>query len=275
MNIIKTTLKIGATAPFKILHMSDTHLTETDSADSAARVKFAGDRRNAHFKTGYEDLLFAKEYIKKTGYKLIHTGDLVDFITPENLRLSKEFSQQEGVLFIAGNHEIHTCPNNVFCDEDFKKDLEKRKTTLNEVNGYFSNDIDFFCEEINGVYLIGINNYDYQISKQNLLKLKEIASKGLPCLVFAHIPLYNEELYSRMHGALLSIPEELFLGKPPFIIYEQKADETTREAVEFINNCEQIKCFICGHLHFDYESAEGFKKQLITGVGSLREITVE
>lgn len=275
MNIVKTTLKVGATKPFTILHMTDTHLTETDSNDSAERVEFAKKRRDAYFGTACADVEFAKEYIKKTGYKLIHTGDLLDFITPENLRVSENFIKETNATIIAGNHEIHTCPNNVFCDEDFTKDLEKRESTLADVDKYFSNNIDFFCEQINGVNLIGLNTYDYQISENNFKKLKEIVQEGLPCILFQHIPIYNEEIFNRMRGALLAIPDEILMKKRPFEIFEQQANETTKQAVEFINNCDAIKCVVCGHLHFNYESSPEYKKQLITGIGSLREITIE
>ena len=38
MNIIHTTLNIGATAPFKIIHLSDTHLTYADLRDGQRKV---------------------------------------------------------------------------------------------------------------------------------------------------------------------------------------------------------------------------------------------
>ena len=38
MNIIHTTLPIGATAPFTIIHLSDTHLTYADLRDGQRKV---------------------------------------------------------------------------------------------------------------------------------------------------------------------------------------------------------------------------------------------
>ena len=42
MNIIHTTLNIGATAPFKVLHLSDTHLTYADLRDGQRKVDLIG-----------------------------------------------------------------------------------------------------------------------------------------------------------------------------------------------------------------------------------------
>lgn len=276
MKIVENTLKIGAQKPFKFLHMTDTHLTLTDSNDSAERVAFAKQRRDAYFSTADECLEFAQNYCEKTGYPLIHTGDLVDFITPANLNKSKQFAEKTEMLFIAGNHEIHTCPNNVFCEEDFTLDLYNKQKNLASTNEYFTNDIDFFLREINGVNLVGINNYDYRISAGNFAKLKSVAAKGKPIILFMHIPLYEQELYERMGGALLSIPDSLMNSQREFIKFEQQADETTKEAAEFIRNCPEIKCTVCGHLHFDFESPNDSKiKQYVTGMTTLREFTVE
>lgn len=276
LNIIKSTIKVGAKRPFTFLHMTDTHLTRTNSGDTSERAAFAKQRRDAYFKTADEELEFAQNYSEKTGYPIIHTGDLVDFITQENLIVAREFAQKTDMLFIAGNHEIHTCPNNVFCEEDFTKDLNNKQKNLDATNEFFQNDIDFFLKEINGVNLVGINNYDYQISAENLKKLKKIANSGAPIILFMHIPLYEEALYEKMGGALLSIPDSIMENQREFIKFEQQADEITKEAAEFIRNCPQIKCTVCGHLHFDFESPDNAPiKQYVTGLNCLREITVE
>ena len=39
LNIIHTTLPVGATAPFKIIHLSDTHLTYADLRDGKPYIK--------------------------------------------------------------------------------------------------------------------------------------------------------------------------------------------------------------------------------------------
>ena len=45
MNIIKTTINIGAGAPFRVIHISDTHLTYADMRDGERKVKLADSRK--------------------------------------------------------------------------------------------------------------------------------------------------------------------------------------------------------------------------------------
>ena len=91
MNIIKNTLCVGATEPFVFLHVSDLHVASADENESPERRAFAEKRRTRNFPFSPEAVEFIKEYVKKTGYTVVNTGDMVDFITPEALRISKEF----------------------------------------------------------------------------------------------------------------------------------------------------------------------------------------
>ena len=44
MSIIKTKLFVGATTPFQVLHLSDTHLTRADLRDGERKVTLAQNR---------------------------------------------------------------------------------------------------------------------------------------------------------------------------------------------------------------------------------------
>lgn len=274
MRIIQNTITVGATQPFTLLHMTDTHLTRTDATD-AARTALGRARRETLFPTAEEELAFVRQYQQKTGFPLIHTGDLVDFLTRENLAAAKEFAAATDMLFVAGNHEIHTCPNNVFCEADFTEDLHNKARNLAETNRYFGNDIDFFCREMHGVLLVGINTYDYQISAQNFERLRGLEQQKKPILLFMHIPLYEEPLYARTRGALLASPAATFDNASDFLVFEQKANDVTSAAAAYIRQSPYIAHTVCGHLHFDYESPDGVAvPQFVTGLGTLREITV-
>ncbi|MBQ9132289.1 MAG: hypothetical protein IJX62_07455 [Clostridia bacterium] len=93
MEIIKSTLTVGATTPFTFLHVSDIHMAESDENDSQRRREFAA-KRKGYFAFSPKAVEFIKEYVKKTGYPLVNTGDMLDFITPENLRLAKELARE-------------------------------------------------------------------------------------------------------------------------------------------------------------------------------------
>ena len=275
MKVLKTTLNIGIDKPFSFLHMTDTHFTETDNSDSPVRVEFAAERRVQIFPKARENALFAEQYVLESKLPLFHTGDIIDFFTPANFRFAKNFAEKTNLTLIAGNHEIHTCPNNVFCEDDFTIDLAHREERLDYAQGWFSNDIRYFCREINGVYLVGINNSDYQISDSNFSRLKELSELGKPIILFMHIPLYSTEIYKQANNAMLSIPDEIVDKFSEFQQFEQRANATTKKTVEFIKNTSIFKFVVCGHLHFDFETEDKDDiKQILTGINTLREITV-
>lgn len=85
-----------------MLHITDTHLTCTDTNDSFERKSLTKERCEGLFPNAEENIEFVCRYAEKTGYQLIHTGDLIDFITPENLRVAHKFTKDTKMLLVAG-----------------------------------------------------------------------------------------------------------------------------------------------------------------------------
>lgn len=274
MQIVKTQIELGVEKPFTFLQTTDTHLVFTDENDTEARREFAR-ARGRDFSHAEENAAFIRQYVAKTGYPIVHTGDLMDFITPANLRFCREFVRETGMMVVAGNHEQAHCVNNVFCPEDYAGDMKRRDETLDAVQAYFNNDIRFTCREIGGVNFVGIDNGNYQINQDQFEKLKSVVAEGKPILLFMHIPLYSKELQARHYDCYLAPPEDVLATYTPWQVYEQKADEQTLEACAYIRSQELIKYVICGHLHFDHETQDPTEiKQIVTGLDTLREITV-
>ena len=274
MQILHTTLHLGIEKPFTFLQMTDTHFTFTDDTDTPRRREFAR-QRGTDFSHAEENMEFVRKYVVQTGFPLVHTGDLMDFVTPENLRMVEQFARDTGMMMVAGNHEQAICVNDVFCPEDFKGDLDRREATLDEVQTCFGNDIRFTCREISGVNLVGIDDGDYQISLEQLNALKEVVEQGKPVLLFMHIPLYADELRARCPDCYLAPPEHVLATYSPWQVYEQKADEVTLQACAYIRSQKLIKYVICGHMHFNHETQSPTQiRQLVTGLDTLRQITV-
>lgn len=276
MNIIKNVIDIGIEKPFTFLHMTDTHITRTDISDTKERKAFAKDRRDTYFSEADEIFEFALGYVKKTGFQLVHTGDFIDFVTPENLRAVKRFADETDMLMVAGNHEIGNCVNNVFCEKDFTEDLKIKEETLDRVQKFFNNDIRFFEKEINGVTLVGIDNSDYQIRPEAFDALKKIVSYGKPVILFMHIPLSTPHFDEKFGVDLLSMPDRIVDKLGPWKIFETKANADTVKAHDYIVNQPLIKAVISGHWHCNYETpVESEIKQFLTDINTLREITVK
>ena len=99
MQIIHTTLHLGIEKPFTFLQMTDTHFTFTDDTDTPRRREFARQRGN-DFSHAEENMEFVRKYVAQTGFPLVHTGDLMDFVTPENLRMVEQFARDTGMMMV-------------------------------------------------------------------------------------------------------------------------------------------------------------------------------
>ena len=274
MNLIKNTIDIGIEKPFTFLHISDIHLAQTDGNDSAERREFAaGRQRDFSYALGFMEEV--REYVKKTGYPLFNTGDMLDFITPENLRITKEFEKETGMILVAGNHEYWHCAQNRFSFDDVPGTYEAKNQSLAEVQEYLKNDIRFSCTEIGGVNLVCVDDTDYCIDEDIFEKLKAVEAEGKPILLFMHIPLYSEHLGGHAKYSLCA-PEKYFENCHPVDVFERRPDELTCRIVEHIRQSELIRYVFSGHTHANDEILDkGEKDQIVTGCNTIREITVK
>ena len=273
MEIIKSTISAGAEKPFTFLHISDIHLSESDENDTPRRREFAAKRKH-HFAFAPEAVEFVTAYVKETGYPLFNTGDMLDFINPESIRVAKRFIKDTGMVFVAGNHEYWHCPNDRFHYDDGPQTYDAREESLALVSEALGMDVRFSCREINGVKMVCIDDTDYCIDQEIFDKLKAVEAEGKPILLFLHIPLYSEHIGD---GAkcTLNAPSQYFEGCHPVDVWERSPDELTCEICDYIRNAPLIKCVFSGHIHRNAEVLGVDKQdQIITGLNTIREITV-
>lgn len=84
MNTILTRVNAGASASFRLLHISDTHLTLADERNDQRKIKLAEDR-SKYFPKAEQYLNEACKMAKKGNMTIAHTGDLIDFVSEANL----------------------------------------------------------------------------------------------------------------------------------------------------------------------------------------------
>jgi 3',5'-cyclic AMP phosphodiesterase CpdA len=273
MNIINTQIDIGIDLPFRLLHISDTHLTLADQRDDERKIKLAADR-SRYFRNAELYLSEAQLYARENNIVIVHTGDLIDFVSEANLDRARKFTDDNEVFFAAGNHEF-----SLYVGEAFE-DAEYRNQSLAHVQQSFKNDIRFSSRKMNGVNLIAIDNSYYRFEKEQLIALKNEISLGLPIILFFHAPLFESELYKISMGRnkcayLTSTPEELMQSYSEYRYLQQKPDETTIETTELIKTEPLIKAIFTGHLHYDYEGMlTDTLRQYVTGIGTGRIITI-
>ena len=273
---LEATIAVGATAPFRVLHMSDTHLTLADERDDERKRKLAEQRVN-YFSHSKELLDGACAYAKEQGIPIFHTGDLLDFVSHANLDAARAFSEENDLFLAAGNHEF-----SLYVGEAVE-DAAYRARSLDKVQAAFKNDIRFSVREENGVNFVALDNSYYLVEQWQLDALKKVVAEGKPIVLMIHNPLYCEELYRALVGDrtdapayLMAVPEEKMVGYPPDRYRQQKADEVTLEAYDYICNEPTIRAILAGHLHRNGEYAiNDHLTQYMVGCTTLRVVNFE
>ncbi len=269
--MIHTTIHIGASEPFKMIHISDTHLCFADERDDDRKIKLAADR-SVRFPQAENILKAVEEFNIDRNYTIIHTGDLIDFVSYANLEAAKNFTDHNDVIMSVGNHEF-----SLYVGEAFEDDAYKNQS-LDRVQQAFKNNIRYSSRIINGINFIAIDNSYYTVNKEQLEFLQKQCDADIPIILLLHIPLYTEALYYHMmidkncnDAAIMNVPPEKMTKYSDFRRTQQTSDEITKQAYEFIVNCKNIKAILTGHLHFDYENQITTNlTQYITGKTSIR-----
>lgn len=272
---LTTTISVGAEKPFSLLHMSDTHLTLADERDDERKRTLAANRSGL-FLEALETLAAGEKLAQEKQLTIVHSGDLIDFVSSANLDEARRFTEENDCFFAAGNHEF-----SLYVGETFE-DAAYRNQSLERVQGSFKNDIRFSSRMINGVNLVAIDNSYYLFDEQQLEGLKQEVAKGYPILLLMHTPLYSEKLYefsvereSDHVAYLMNVPREKMAHYSEYRVRQQLADEVTRQAYEYIIGTPQIKAIITGHIHGDFEDwLTPSLPQYMTDCATLRELRI-
>lgn len=277
MMILENTLRVGAETPFSALHMSDTHLTLADKReqDNGRKLELAGNRLQ-YFPNAQDVLVQAEALAKAENLPILHTGDLIDFVSDANLDETARFTAQNDVFTAAGNHEF-----SLYVGEA-KEDAAYRNISLAKVQAAFANDIRFSSRVMHGVNFVAVDNSYYLFEEEQLEALEREVKKGLPTVLMMHTPLYTEVLYEKMirggtaPAYLMNVPAEKMAHYTPDRCEQQLADAVTREAYDYILSQPIIRAVLAGHLHIDAEDVlPGGRPQIVTGCETLRRIRFE
>ncbi len=274
LKYIETRVTAGSRDPFTFLLASDTHLARADGRDNAMKNELAA-RRAPSFpdsETGYRALME-----RPADELIVHTGDLIDFVSEANLDAAMALSAEHDLFFAAGNHEFSQYVGEAYEDATY------RAASLDKVQACFRNPIRFAVREKNGVLLVAVDNGYYLIENWQLAALRRAASLGKPILLFLHTPLYEESLAKKAMeeqgnpcSYVMGAPEELCASYPVYRRMQQTADGVTREAVRYIESEPLIKAVFAGHMHYDAECMlTPALPQFVTDVATFRTVTVE
>lgn len=273
LNMIHSELSIGLEKPIRFLHITDTHITRDDPS--------GGRRREAVFNKHYENcaedyFLQAIAYAKENGMPVLHTGDMVDFLSQGNFDFLDEHFRDLDYMYAAGNHDF--CHWVGRAKEDYAYKWEKIK----QIAPHIRSNLYFDSRIIGGVNFVTLDDSYYLISDGQTEMLKAEAAKGYPIILAMHVPLYTKalaEIVMRKNPCayLTGAPEELLVTYPEDRRIQQTPDEATRRAIDFIKNEPLIKAIIAGHTHLNFEESMDGKMQYVTNMsceGEVREFVV-
>lgn len=286
LDIKKTTLDIGLKKPVSFLHITDTHIVrDSKKKNDRAAVFGTTDEQIEHY------FLKALEYAKENNLPIVHTGDLVDYITDENLAFLDEFFNGADYIFAPGSHDfVHLIPGS-------KEHYDWREAGNSEDDAYkvgqikliaphIKNNMYFASKIVGEVNFVAIDNSYLHITEGQLDALKAEVAKGYRVVVAMHVPIHSkalQELDISPRENLCSTPEEqkefaIKNNKPNLAEDIRFYDDATWRTIEYIKNEPSIKLVLTGHRHFNFlEECSKGKFQIISRancLGSVHEITL-
>lgn len=272
LTVLESKLEIGAEKPFTVIHLSDIHLNYSDRRDPA-EIQLLSKIRKRKYPGSLSALREAGSLADKTGFTIISTGDMCDFISEKNLEAVRAFTSSHNAFYTPGNHDFRIMGG-------MRYDVpEVRQKTFGRVQAVYPNSLSNCSFVMNGVKFVLLDDVYYRFEKQQLQFLKNEVAEGLPVVLAMHIPLYEESLYMKTsrdltrHASLVCVPpEKMYFYKPERVI-QQTEDTPTREMYDYILSEPRIKCLLTGHSHKNHEAVlPGGATQFTTGLHTVRTV---
>ncbi len=252
--ITKTYIDIGLESPVKILHITDIHLTLSDSNDSQEHIELMQVRTESFRKTGNYAPRTPSQYFEEAiklsdelGALLINTGDTMDIYTSGNVAEFHRIIKGHDMMYTPGGHE-HQCRIMRAMEEPYPHIEEIRPKFQKEFCEY---DLDFSSRIINGLNIIcADNSLDYYNARTVELFKKEL-EKGLPIIVFSHDPLWTKTLYCTepYHPNVRLTAEDY---------------KTSHEMIDLLTNHPLVITTFAGHGHYEDQKEIGGKTHYMT-----------
>ena len=270
LRLKKLELKVGATNPFHVIHISDTHINFSDIEEmyENSRNYAAGVRRYVRFPQAIPSFYASLDYADAIpGAVLVHTGDLIDFGTRASYSFLRHNVKGRGMLFSIGNHEYERA------DSSYDTDIALRRRRLSESG--ISQNLEFSSRIVNGVNFVSFDNAisgKGRISAETRLAIEREFERGLPVVLMCHIPPYLSDAF-RESAVQGKVDYALQRGQPQdvevYLAQSRKArwicDDETRAFWKKIREKDSFKAVLCGHCHWPWDEPFGRGRLCMAG----------
>lgn len=233
-------IKLEGVKKKTIYHFSDTHLTEYDTLSTEAETEQAKKatenwiRVREYFATHHKEpygeaqQINAKEHflnlvnVSRDGDALVIAGDMLDYVSPANVRLADEALRGHPcpVVALCGNHENpSSIPDGTA--------ISKMKEPVQVV-------------EWDDLIILGIDDSKREITEKQYDALVTALESKKKVIVAMHIPIMVEGNENVLKGA----------GEY-FRLNYKDCPELNHKFIELIrSSADKIAAVLCGHLHF-------------------------
>ena len=238
----------GATAPFSILHISDTHLTEAYPDEDEKKQKLKQVRTQTFGGRQEEALRDSLAWAKDNVDYVLHTGDLIDWQSRANFDLVKKYYGEGAMFGSLGNHEY----SRYMWLEKSANPAADNVRSRELLRQYYPFDVTFFSQVVNGVNFITLDGVFGFVTSDQVEKFHAEVKKGLPIVLCMHVPFYTDGIWrgdvkywagSGKKYRNAAVPD------PTGDYKRQKDDPTTREFISYLKGERLLKAILAGHLH--------------------------
>ena len=238
-------IEAGAAKPFSVLHVSDTHLTAVYPNEDKWKQEMARADTPVFGARQEEALAEALAYAKAHCDFLLHTGDLIDFVSAANLDLARRYLPK-GCIGALGNHEYS---HYGWLVKKAGTAGPGREETRKMLSGFCPFRLPLAEKTVNGVTFVAIDDADGTVSAEQVAQFRRIAAKGKPIILSMHVPFYTPGICRAgkrwwKKGTDAMNPE---LNLPDF--GRQRTDATTCAFIEWLKGEPLLKGILSGHLH--------------------------
>ena len=171
----------GAAKPFSVLHISDTHLTFANPDEDETVQDYRRRRTELFGCRQYEALKDSIRWAKINADYLIHTGDLMDWVSEGNLVAVQEaFGKDAGNIFGSiGNHEYFW---------PLKGRKPSREECFAKCSKAYPYNLSFGSQVINGVNFVSLDDAHYDVTPAQVEAFEGEVKKGMPIILLMHVP---------------------------------------------------------------------------------------
>ncbi len=265
-------IDLGIEKPIRILHLSDTHICEADERDDERKCRLAETRHKVFEKEPGDCIRYFDEalaYGKENSDLIVHTGDLIDFVSVRNIEIMAEKLKGTNTFMAAGNHEFSLYVGEALEDTAYKMQ------SFDKIEAVAPNPLAFASHILGGVNFVSVDDSYYLFTSEQLEALQKEVEKGLPIVLMMHNPIHTDDLYNyQMHDRksqcafLTGTPDELLAAYNEKRRAQHKPDAPTLEFIDYVKNQPLIKLILAGHLHFNYKTyVTPTLPQIVTGGG--------